>query len=199
MEDMISRKALCEYALNQKDKSITPNDIMRFPSAQPETHEKRTETHSCDCISRQAAIDAFYKHPNIDWTTLDVLAKINALPSVQPKSANELAEKVQNAPNDDFISRKAAIDAVMEFMPSLTTPDGCGQFDREIFEAQEMFVDIGQALNELPSAQPEDVRCKDCKYNSNTCGNYVNCDIIPQMFGRTTDNFCSIAERRTDG
>ena len=27
-------------------------------SEQPETHEKRTETHACDCISRQAAIDA---------------------------------------------------------------------------------------------------------------------------------------------
>lgn len=36
MSDLISRQALCEYALNQKDKSITPNDIMRFPSAQPE-------------------------------------------------------------------------------------------------------------------------------------------------------------------
>ena len=34
--DLISRQALCEYALNQKDKSVTPNDIMRFPSAQPE-------------------------------------------------------------------------------------------------------------------------------------------------------------------
>lgn len=33
MSDLISRKALCEYALNQKDKSVTPNDIMRFPSA----------------------------------------------------------------------------------------------------------------------------------------------------------------------
>ena len=42
------------------------------------------------------------------------------------------------------------------------------------------------------------VYCKNCKYNSNTCGNYVNCDIIPQMFGRTADNFCSMAERRTD-
>lgn len=36
--DLISRQALCEYALNQKDKSVTPNDIMRFPSAQPEPH-----------------------------------------------------------------------------------------------------------------------------------------------------------------
>ena len=34
--DLISRQALCKYALNQKDKSVTPNDIMRFPSAQPE-------------------------------------------------------------------------------------------------------------------------------------------------------------------
>lgn len=44
-----------------------------------------------DLISRQAAIDAFYKHPNIDWTTLDVLAKINALPSadVQPHQLTE--------------------------------------------------------------------------------------------------------------
>ena len=36
MNDLISRQALCEYALNQKDKCVTPNDIMRFPSAQPE-------------------------------------------------------------------------------------------------------------------------------------------------------------------
>ena len=36
MNDLISRKALCDYALNQKDKSVTPNDIMRFPSAQSE-------------------------------------------------------------------------------------------------------------------------------------------------------------------
>ena len=36
MSDLINRQALCEYALNQKDKSVTPNDIMRFPSAQPE-------------------------------------------------------------------------------------------------------------------------------------------------------------------
>lgn len=36
MNDLISRQALCKYALNQKDMRVTPNDIMRFPSAQPE-------------------------------------------------------------------------------------------------------------------------------------------------------------------
>ena len=64
MSDLISRKALCEYALNQKDKSITPNDIMRFPSAQAEERtEKRTETHGVclDAIDRQATIDALEK------------------------------------------------------------------------------------------------------------------------------------------
>ncbi len=39
MSDLISRHALCEYALNQKDKSVTPNDIMRFPSAEPKKGE----------------------------------------------------------------------------------------------------------------------------------------------------------------
>lgn len=43
------------------------------------------------------------------------------------------------------------------------------------------------------------IRCKDCKYNSNTEGNYVNCAIIPQMFGKTPDdNYCSWAERKQD-
>lgn len=54
------------------------------------------------------------------------------------------------------------------------------------------------AINDMPTIEPKIVRCKNCKYNSNTYGNYVNCDIIPQMFGRTADNFCSMAERRTD-
>lgn len=40
--DYISRQALCQYALNQKEKSVTPNDIMRFPSADvvPVVHGK---------------------------------------------------------------------------------------------------------------------------------------------------------------
>jgi hypothetical protein len=32
--------------------------LKQLPSAQPETHDKHTETHACDLISRQAAIDA---------------------------------------------------------------------------------------------------------------------------------------------
>ena len=33
-----------------------------------------------DLIERQAAIDDFYKYPNVTWTILDILEHINALP-----------------------------------------------------------------------------------------------------------------------
>ena len=99
MSDLISRQALCEYALNQKDKSVTPNDIMRFPSAQPETHDKRTETHVCDLIDRQAVYNVLDKMPvrgfKKDGETIDgliSLSQVNSaiinLPSAQPEWNN---------------------------------------------------------------------------------------------------------------
>lgn len=54
---------------------------------------------------------------------------------------------------DDLISRQAAIDALAKAMPSLTTPDGCGQFDHDIYIAQETFVDSMQIIADLPSAE----------------------------------------------
>lgn len=52
--DLISREALCKYALNQKDKSITPNDIMRFPAAQPETYKEKLK-EIADALSEKFA------------------------------------------------------------------------------------------------------------------------------------------------
>ena len=40
MSDLIDRQALCEYCLNTKDRTIDANDIMRFPSAEPERTAK---------------------------------------------------------------------------------------------------------------------------------------------------------------
>lgn len=51
---------------------------------------------------------------------------------------------------DDPISRRAAVDALAKEMPRLTTPDGSGQFDREIQIADEAFVDCMTIINELP-------------------------------------------------
>ena len=62
MGDLISRRALCEYALNHKDKSVTPNDIMRFPSAQPDV----PDTNVGDMVSRRfVELIAEYHDPEI--------------------------------------------------------------------------------------------------------------------------------------
>lgn len=98
-DDAVSRKAVYEAMVEKGQHSrryklgeiweLNGDEIREaldtVPSAQPETHDKRTKTHLCDCISRQDAIDAFYKYPNIYWTTLDVLTKIDALPPAQPE------------------------------------------------------------------------------------------------------------------
>lgn len=36
-----------------------------------------------DLISRQVTMEAFYQYPNVKWTSLDVMEKINEVPSAQ--------------------------------------------------------------------------------------------------------------------
>ena len=55
---------------------------------------------------------------------------------------------------DDLISRQAAIDAINQICPIDTEYD-CTLLDR---------VDVRCVLTDLPSAQPEIIRCKDCIY-----------------------------------
>lgn len=72
--------------------------IVNLPSAQPEKRtDKRTETHACDCISRQAAIDAIDKRRDtfierddeLDISAVyaysDCKAVLKFLPSTQPE------------------------------------------------------------------------------------------------------------------
>lgn len=45
----------------------------------------------------------------------------------------------------------------------------------------------------LPDIVSELILCKDCKYND--AQKWVDCTLMPQMFGKTADNnFCSQAE-----
>lgn len=107
--------------------------IKSLPSAEPEKRtEKRTETHACDSISRQAAIDTI----------------------------NELHDK----PN-------AWLDLAVD------------------------------ALEKLPSAQPEFIYCKDCKY-AEIADKEDNQDGYTCQFHRGSiwfsGSYCSWAERRTE-
>lgn len=77
MRDLINRQKLCEYALNQKNKSITPNDIMRFPSAHPgldewctDCKEYNKEKHCCprwNRVIRETLKDAQLERPTGYW------------------------------------------------------------------------------------------------------------------------------------
>ena len=81
------------FVQNMSD--IDRQTILNLPSVAPQSEERteeRTETHECDCISRQAAIDAlhryFAKGFNEDrwWNSTHVLDAINKVPSVTPQS-----------------------------------------------------------------------------------------------------------------
>ena len=81
--------------------------------------------------------------------------------------------------SNDLISRQAAIDAVSR---------GCQEF-------RGIFAECEKNLNELPPAQPEIIRCKDCKYADDDCVCQHSMGLVIQ----DDDDYCSYAERRTDG
>ena len=106
----------------------------------------------------------------------------------------------------DLIDRQAAIDAlekVAELFP-WRVPGNRDSYDRY----NEAWNDaIGRAeieIEKLPSAQPEIVRCKDCKHwREGTVYSY--CDRLYGMGVLDTydymvaeDDYCRMAERRTD-
>ena len=96
---------------------------------------------------------------------------------------------------DDLISRQAAIDALAKNMPSWTTPDGSGQFDHDIQVTDEAYVDCMQIIHDMPSAQPDIIQCRNCKFASGDSR-------ICMKFGHSPIGelyFCAWAERRTDG
>ena len=104
-------RPFAEYDSNRRNKDW----VRRFEiaiDAQPKRTIKRTETHACDCISRQAAIDSFFEldveiRPSVINAIIDMIRTLP--PAETPKRTGKSA---QNVPNDDLIFRKAAIDAV---------------------------------------------------------------------------------------
>ena len=101
--DLISRQALCEYALNQKDKSVTPNDIMRFPSAQPEPNCSEFPNGS-DAISRADVIDVINNRVGyLEVLSGDIyilrdetIEKLKDLPPAQPTYTDAEIQKMQD-------------------------------------------------------------------------------------------------------
>lgn len=82
----------------------------------------------------------------------------------------------------DLIDRQAAINALVEelaYKPEGYWDSGLNQYDVEV------------VLNQQPSAQPEIIRCKDCKhlFEDNKCP-------LRTWWTHTEDDFCSYGERK---
>lgn len=91
--------------------------------------------------------------------------------------------------SDDLISRQDAIDAIGERPMVWTNDDQYAIGERNQYDSDKL------AIETVPSAQPEIIRCKDCKKNPHW--EWVGCP----MTGKDTrkpDDFCSYAERREE-
>lgn len=89
---------------------------------------------------------------------------------------------------DDLISRKAVIEL-------------CDWYKREYSEVEIYFQKFSEELKELPSAQLEIIRCKDCKYLTEHYDMVENAPYwsCSEWDSETDyDGFCHCAERRTD-
>ena len=156
--------------------------IRALPSAQPETHEKRTETHGVclDAIDRRAAIDALDCISGVEEV-------LRSLPSAQPVA------KDINVPVKDCISRQAVFDA----LDNIKIPRNASWYP--------YYQQALTAVSKLPSAQPEIIHCRDCKHwregdAYSYCQKLFNCGVLDVYdYMRAEDDFCSEAERGTDG
>lgn len=166
-----------------------------LPSAQPEHTEERTETHACDCISRRAAIEALdalcdreceysKKQRSVMCgachlgSAFDV---VEQLPSAQPERLTD----------DDFEAIRIHLNAYKEKLCNQQRWEEAGEYQRII-----------DRFMAFASAQPEIVRCKDCRhgvdyYHEGDC--YCsNPKWGLEYFGGSWEFYCADAERRTD-
>ncbi len=165
----------------------TEKDVTRLlslPSAQPEPCE--------DAVSRQRLltdlkelIAAWKKYPVMAEQIKGVEAAIRYVeltPSVKPDS-KELSFTHKAL---DTISRQAAIDAA----------DSTDYTGLAIEDVKKVTDEVIKALKQLSSAQPEIVRCKDCKHFNDY---FVECE---SPYGlrhiSTGEEYCYKPERRTD-
>lgn len=88
----------------------------------------------------------------------------------------------------DYISRKAAIDAILHNQELYSNNFGNDPIDKYTIA---IIDNDAKTIAQLPSAQPEIIRCKDCKhlFEDNKCP-------LRTWWTHTEDDFCSYGERK---
>ena len=96
---------------------------------------------------------------------------------------------------NDIISRQAAIDALAKFVPYAICDESTESYTNGLTDAYNLIL-------QLPSAQTEIIRCKDCKYwrehkYAKETKKYIPFCGFNAIYTKS-DDYCSRAERRTD-
>lgn len=107
------------------------------------------------------------------------------------KNSERKAESAQNVQNDDLISRKAAIDALGD------EPWACTETKYKLGMQAQWESDV-ETLKNLPSVQPEIIRCKDCIYQTESWSGIKYCEAHGDHIGKDYD-YCSNARRKDNG
>ena len=109
---------------------------------------KYTETHACDLIKRQDAIDAVNSIENLDAKARGgICFKLMGLPPAQRDHIAEVSKKVDS----DLISRQAAIDAIDAILPVEPMKN---EYTQGITCGAALAIEY---VKQLPSAQPEPI------------------------------------------
>lgn len=142
-----------------------------------------------DAISREQAIETF-KDCAVNGVGIDgIVDALKQLPPIHPVNNSEMPN------SSDVISRQAAIDALAD-MHCKSDEDGYVWIIRS---------DAWARIDALPSAQPENIRCAECKWFQ--C-NMRQDGYLPKGVDEfecrhwcgycDPTDFCSYAERRTE-
>lgn len=100
-----------------------------------------------------------------------------------------IVQMQKGEPMDDLISRQDAIDALKNRWKKTRNYEGIGD---DIAEECELY------LKQVPSAQPEIIRCKDCIYQTESWSGIKYCEAHGDHIGKDYD-YCSNARRRDNG
>ena len=174
-----------------------------------------------DLIDRQAAINTVSNWlravfgVNSNANTIGVFRELRALPSAETTQTNNsnVLTNASNALNAlDCISRQAAIDAVHKSIFDFF--DICDDDEESpMTHKDEVLLEINKAITtqikDLPSAEPEIIRCKDCQYQEKFFhkdarrkggGYYIYGCELSEEYSHVCldDDFCSRAERRIE-
>lgn len=153
-----------------------------------------TQSNALDSISRQEVINAIEEirriaenelHYGKVLTTFNIVLNslINIINLLQP--AQPLNQDSIETQSSDLISRQAALGIAFKY---------CPDDDGTCSEAGTDLRDMIDELENLPPAQPEIIRCKDCKYYNSEEKECL--DLLGHGRRWEEYDFCSYAERK---